>query len=67
MLPLKAIAAAVTCTGRKMIDQSSELAEKMGATTIYGDTDSIMVTYPTPKEIMDKGETAMMKFLFKKG
>ena len=67
MLPLKAIAAAVTCTGRKMIDQSSELAEKMGATTIYGDTDSIMVTYPTPKEIMDQGELAMMKFLFNKG
>jgi len=67
MLPLKAIAAAVTCTGRRMIDESSELAESMGATTIYGDTDSIMVTYPTPKEILEQGELAMMKYLFKKG
>ena len=67
MLPLKAIAAAVTCTGRRMIDESSALAEKMGATTIYGDTDSIFTVYPTPKEIKDQGELAMMKYLFKKG
>ena len=68
MLPLKAIAAAVTCTGRTMIEQTSAFAEKeFGCNTVYGDTDSVMVIFPVPNEIKSKGDTATMKYLFKKG
>lgn len=39
ILPLKAIAASVTATGRKMIDKTSKMTgEEYGAITIYGDS-----------------------------
>ncbi len=39
ILPLKAIAASVTATGRKMIEKTSEMArEEFGAFVVYGDS-----------------------------
>lgn len=68
MLPLKAIAAAVTCTGREMIEQTSEFATKhCGGNVVYGDTDSVMVIFPVPDEVKAKGELETMKYLFKRG
>ncbi len=47
MYPCKPIAAIVTLSGRKMIDQTKEIVERdfkhYGAKVIYGDTDSVMV------------------------
>jgi len=47
MLPCVPIAASVTATGRAMIQQTKELAEKLvpGSRVIYGDTDSVMVIF----------------------
>ena len=67
MLPLKAIAAAVTCTGRKMIDDTAAYVVKLGGRVIYGDTDSVMCIFPVPQEIKDKGEYEVRKYLFKEG
>lgn len=68
MLPLKPIAAAVTCTGREMIEKTSEFAERVyGCNTVYGDTDSVMVIFPVPEDVKVKGELATMEYLFKKG
>lgn len=67
MLPLKAIAAAVTCTGRKMIEDTSAFVVKLGGRVIYGDTDSVMCIFPVPQEIKDKGEHETRKYLFNEG
>lgn len=47
MLPCVPIAASVTATGRLMIQQTRDLAEKLvpGSRVIYGDTDSVMVIF----------------------
>jgi DNA polymerase delta subunit 1 len=47
MLPVVQLAAAVTATGRAMIEHSKALAEKLvpGTRVIYGDTDSIMCKF----------------------
>ena len=47
-LPCVPIAAAVTATGRAMIEHTRRLAEELlpGTTVIYGDTDSVMVKFP---------------------
>lgn len=67
-LPLKEIAAAVTYTGRKMIETTSRFVEKRyGCNVIYGDTDSVMVTFPLPNEIKNAPEGKIMKYLFKIG
>lgn len=46
-LPCVPIAAAVTATGRAMIERTKSLAESMvpGSEVIYGDTDSVMVRF----------------------
>lgn len=68
MLPLVAIAAAVTCTGRKMIEATSSYAtEKLGCDVVYGDTDSVFVKFKVPDEIREQGEDVMMRYLFQKG
>ena len=68
VLPLIAIAAAVTCTGRLMIEQTSQYAtEKLGCQVVYGDTDSVFVTFPVPSSIKEQGDDVMLKYLFKKG
>jgi len=45
MLPCVPIAASVTATGRRMIEQTSRLAQTLvpGSRIVYGDTDSVMV------------------------
>jgi DNA polymerase delta subunit 1 len=47
-LPCVPIAAAVTATGRAMIQHTRELAERLvpGVSVVYGDTDSVMVRFP---------------------
>lgn len=47
-LPCVPVAAAVTATGRNMIQHTKRLAEELqpGTTVIYGDTDSVMVLFP---------------------
>jgi len=68
MLPLKAIAAAVTCTGRDMIRDTSDFVHnKLGGKVVYGDTDSVMVIFPVPSEIKEEGDSAVMNYLFKVG
>lgn len=68
MLPLKAIAAAVTCTGRKMIDDTAAFVrDKLGGRVVYGDTDSVMVVFPVPDEIRAQGDYEVRKYLFKEG
>lgn len=67
-LPLVAIAAAVTCTGRKMIDDTAHFVqEKMGATVVYGDTDSVMCTFPVSDDVRAKGERFMLENAYAKG
>ena len=47
---MKEIAACTTATGRKMILLAKEfLEQKYRATTVYGDTDSVFVVFPTGK------------------
>ena len=47
MLGLKAIASAVTCRGRQMIDETKATVEGNfeGSEVVYGDTDSVMVKF----------------------
>lgn len=47
MLPVVQLAAAVTATGRRMIEHSKSMAESLvpGTRVIYGDTDSIMCKF----------------------
>ena len=67
-LPLVAIAAAVTCTGRQMIDDTAEFVRtKMGATVVYGDTDSVMCTFPVSAELRSKGEKALLRNAYERG
>jgi DNA polymerase delta subunit 1 len=49
MLPCVEIAATVTAEGRNMIEQTKELVEREfpGSKVRYGDTDSVMVEFPT--------------------
>lgn len=66
MLPLVEIAAAITSTGRKMIEQTKTYAEeKHGANVIYGDTDSVMVIFPGHKKYTDRKEK--MEYCFERG
>lgn len=39
----KKIAMLITAFGRKLLESSRELVEKLGYNVIYGDTDSIMI------------------------
>ena len=67
-LPLKEVAAAVTCTGRSIIERSKEYAEKeFSANVVYGDTDSILLLLKDP--VCNKGisKEARMEYLFKQG
>ena len=67
-LPLVAIAAAVTCTGRDMIVKTAEFVRNvMGATVVYGDTDSVMVTFPVSDALRDQGDKALLKNAYEKG
>ena len=67
-LPLVAIAAAVTCTGRQMIDDTAEFVRtKMGATVVYGDTDSVMCTFPVSDELRAQGEKALLRNAYRLG
>ena len=67
-LPLVAIAAAVTCTGRIMIEQTAEFVRStMGGTVVYGDTDSVMCTFPVSDEIRGQGERALLRHAYAKG
>ncbi|CAM9677998.1 unnamed protein product [Sphacelaria rigidula] len=68
VLPLVAIAAAVTCTGRKMIDETAEFVRTtMGATVVYGDTDSVMCTFPVSDEVRAEGDRALLRHAYAKG
>ncbi len=68
VLPLVAIAAAVTCTGRRMIDETAEFVQKtMGATVVYGDTDSVMCTFPVSNEMRAQGDRALLHHAYAKG
>lgn len=67
-LPLPAIAAAVTCTGRDMIDRTAEFVKKdMGGRVVYGDTDSVMCTFPVSDEIRAKGDLALLEHAYGRG
>lgn len=67
-LPLVAIAAAVTCTGRKMIDDTADFVTKtMGGTVVYGDTDSVMCTFPVSDQVRAQGEKALLRHAYAKG
>ena len=67
-LPLVAIAAAVTCTGRRMIEQTADFVrETMGGTVVYGDTDSVMCTFPVSDETRAKGEKALLQHAYARG
>jgi DNA polymerase delta subunit 1 len=52
LLPLIQLASSVTATGRKMIEHSKEMAEKLfpGTKVIYGDTDSIFCIFKLPDD-----------------
>ena len=67
MLPLVAIAAAVTCTGRDMIQATSEHVTSKGAIVIYGDTDSVMCKFPVDDAIRAMGEKALLEHAYHKG
>lgn len=67
-LPLVAIAAAVTCTGRQMIEKTVEFVSNvMGGTVVYGDTDSVMCTFPVSDETRASGEKALLRHAYAKG
>ena len=51
------IAACTTATGRKMILDAKQFVEDRGANVVYGDTDSIFVTFP---QITATGKDAIM-------
>lgn len=52
MLPLVQMAAAVTATGRHMIEHSKNMAERLvpGTKVIYGDTDSILCKFKVDED-----------------
>ena len=67
-LPLVAIAAAVTCTGRQMIEETADFVRStMGGTVVYGDTDSVMCTFPVSDEIRAQGERALLHHAYARG
>lgn len=67
-MPLVAIAAAVTCTGRNMIMKTADFVrDTMGGTVVYGDTDSVMCTFPVSDEIRALGDAALLKNAFERG
>ena len=66
MLPKVEIAAAVTYTGRMMIERTQKFVEeKYGCTVVYGDTDSVMVIFPKHKDFTDR--TEKLEYCFKMG
>lgn len=67
MLPLVAVAAAVTCTGRDMIKTTSDYVTSIGAEVIYGDTDSVMCKFPVDKATRAMGERALLENAYTKG
>lgn len=67
-LPLVAIAAAVTCTGRDMILKTADFVrDTMGGTVVYGDTDSVMCTFPVSDEFRKNGDMALLKNAYERG
>lgn len=67
-LPLVAIAAAVTCTGRDMIVKTADFVrDTMGGTVVYGDTDSVMCTFPVSDEVRAQGDKALLKNAYERG
>lgn len=67
MLPLVAIAAAVTCTGRDMIRRTSDHVKSLGATVVYGDTDSVMCKFPIDDADRALGYSALLENAYRKG
>lgn len=67
MLPVIAIAAAVTCTGREMIQATSEHVKSLGATVVYGDTDSVMCKFPVDDGTRALGHKALLQNAYEKG
>lgn len=66
MLPKVEIAAAVTYTGRMMIQRTQEfLVDKYNCNVVYGDTDSVMVIFPEHRKFKDR--TEKMEYCFKMG
>lgn len=66
MLPKVEIAAAVTYTGRMMIEQTQQFVQdKYNCTVVYGDTDSVMVIFPKHKDFTDR--TEKLEYCFKMG
>lgn len=67
-LPLVAIAAAVTCTGRQMIEKTADFVRStMGGTVVYGDTDSVMCTFPVSDEVRAQGDRALLRHAYARG
>ena len=59
MFPCLPVAVATTYNGRKAISQTKEFVqEKFNATVIYGDTDSVMLTFPGIHNVPDAFELA---------
>ena len=68
VLPLVAIAAAVTATGRYMIKRTAEfITNEMSGTVIYGDTDSVMCTFPADESVRKQGQQALLQNAYEKG
>jgi len=67
MLPLVAVAAAVTCTGRDMIKATSEYVKSLGADVVYGDTDSVMCKFPVDDATRSLGHQALLQNAYEKG
>lgn len=54
-LPCLEISSSVTSFGRHMIDMTRNMViDKFGADVIYGDTDSVMVRFKIPENIIGK-------------
>jgi len=60
MLGLKAIASAVTCRGRQMIDETKATVEGNfeGSEVVYGDTDSVMVKFKMDESLTTEQKIA---------
>lgn len=60
MLGLKAIASAVTCRGRQMIDETKATVEGNfeGSEVVYGDTDSVMVKFKLDESLTTEQKIA---------
>lgn len=67
MLPLVAVAAAVTCIGRSMIQRTSDYVKSLGADVIYGDTDSVMCKFPVDDATRSLGQKALLNNAYNKG